>query len=127
MSALSENSVCYDAAPEPPAQYATVTAAFAPAEAWQLAVTADARVDVIKVEDDGWADVIDAMGVKGMVPRAYLAIDAPSRRPPPPGAPLRSCRRCPRCPATKRKASSRAWVRRRRGCRFRRSAATAHL
>ena len=54
VSALSDTSVCCS---EPPKQFATVTATFTPSEAWQLAVAQDSRVEVLKVEDDGWAEV----------------------------------------------------------------------
>merc|ERR1712196_96598 len=64
VSALSDTSVCCDS--EPPKQFATVTATFTPSEAWQLAVAQDSRVEVLKVEDDGWAEVCYETGTRGM-------------------------------------------------------------
>ena len=69
VSALSDASVCCS---EPPKQFATVTATFAPTEAWQLAVAQDSRVEVLKVEDDGWAEVCYETGKRGRVPASAI-------------------------------------------------------
>ena len=57
---------------------ATATAAFEPTEAWQIALAQDAAVDVLKVDEDGWAEVRDASGTTGLVPACYLDLPPPA-------------------------------------------------
>lgn len=61
---------------------ATVLQPFAPTEDWQLAVDGEQRVEVLRIDEDGWAEVQDASGMAGLVPVCYL--DLP---PPPPPSP----------------------------------------
>ena len=65
-----------------------MTATFTPSEAWQLAVAQDSRVEVLKVEDDGWAEVCYETGTRGMVPRSTSRSTRRRR----PAAPARSRR-----------------------------------
>ena len=57
--------------------FATVLQPFEPTELWQLALEGGARVKVLQIHEDGWAEVRDATGTTGLVPACYLD------RPPP--------------------------------------------
>ena len=68
--------------PEPPRAtalkpFATVLQPFAPEENWQLPLASGARVKVLQIHEDGWAEVRDASGTTGLVPACYLDLPPP--------------------------------------------------
>ena len=68
--------------PEPPRAtvlqpFATVLQPFEPTELWQLALEGGARVKVLQIHEDGWAEVRDATGTTGLVPACYLDLPPP--------------------------------------------------
>ena len=68
--------------PEPPRAtvlkpFATVLQPFAPEADWQLALAGGARVKVLQIHEDGWAEVRDATGTTGLVPACYLDLPPP--------------------------------------------------
>ena len=69
--------------PEPPRAtvlqpFATVLQPFEPTEDWQLAVAGGTRVKVLRIHEDGWAEVRDASGTTGLVPACYLDLPPPA-------------------------------------------------
>ena len=69
--------------PEPPRAtvlkpFATVLQPFEPTELWQLALEGGARVKVLQIHEDGWAEVRDASGTSGLVPACYLDLPPPA-------------------------------------------------
>ena len=58
--------------------FATVLQPYAPEESWQLAVEGGARVKVLQIHEDGWAEVRDATGTTGLVPACYLDLPPPA-------------------------------------------------
>jgi len=48
-----------------------------PTEDWQLALEGGARVKVLQIHEDGWAEVKDATGTTGLVPACYLDLPPP--------------------------------------------------
>ena len=69
--------------PEPPRAtvlqpFATVLQPFEPTEDWQLALEGGARVKVLRIHEDGWAEVRDATGTAGLVPACYLDLPPPA-------------------------------------------------
>ena len=57
--------------------FATVLQPFEPTELWQLALEGGARVKVLQIHEDGWAEVRDATGTTGLVPACYLDLPPP--------------------------------------------------
>ena len=69
--------------PEPPRAtvlqpFATVLQPFEPTEDWQLAVAGGTRVKVLRIHEDGWAEVRGASGTTGLVPACYLDLPPPA-------------------------------------------------
>ena len=49
-----------------------------PQGGWQLAVAGGTRVKVLRIHEDGWAEVRDASGTTGLVPACYLDLPPPA-------------------------------------------------
>ena len=58
--------------------FATVLQPYAPTEDWQLPLAGGARVKVLQIHEDGWAEVRDASGTTGLVPACYLDLPPPA-------------------------------------------------